>query len=64
MFSASPKWLFKPKENYLAIEGKNVMIDCQAEGYPSPIHQWKKLKQVKINNEQNELIVIVSMKIA
>jgi hypothetical protein len=35
---------------------KNAMIDCQAEGIPSPTHQWKKSS----GGLSGELLAIVS----
>lgn len=40
--TASPKWVLKPEPRNLVLRGRRVIIDCQAEGIPPPIHQWKK----------------------
>lgn len=28
------------------MKGRNLIIDCQTEGYPAPIHHWKKLREL------------------
>ena len=34
--------MLKPDGQYSVLRGRRVVIDCQAEGIPAPIHQWKK----------------------
>jgi len=43
--------VLKPNEHYSVLRGQRIIIDCQAEGIPSPIHQWKK----RLIGHSNEL---------
>lgn len=36
-----PKWILEPKDSS-AQAGQDVMLHCQAEGYPMPVITWKK----------------------
>ncbi|KAI1290317.1 Down syndrome cell adhesion molecule-like protein Dscam2 [Halotydeus destructor] len=50
---APPNWVFKPKEEYSALKGRRVLIDCQAEGVPQPVHHWK--RRTRKNFYSNDL---------
>ncbi|XP_023037037.2 Down syndrome cell adhesion molecule-like protein Dscam2 [Drosophila willistoni] len=39
--SVPPRWILKPIDHD-AILGSNVMLSCQADGFPVPTIQWKK----------------------
>lgn len=36
-----PRWIYEPQDSSV-ISGKNVIIDCQADGLPKPSITWKK----------------------
>lgn len=38
----APKWTKEPEKNIFVILGKKLLIDCQAEGFPTPRIAWKK----------------------
>ncbi|RWS28626.1 cell adhesion molecule-like protein, partial [Leptotrombidium deliense] len=56
---AFPKWLLKPSPVYSVLKGRNIVIDCQAEGFPAPIHHWKLLKE-STGLSSPEYVTIVS----
>ncbi|XP_015790399.1 Down syndrome cell adhesion molecule-like protein Dscam2 isoform X2 [Tetranychus urticae] len=56
---AAPKWILKPLERYSTIRGSKVLMNCQAEGIPPPVYQWKKARRLE-SSASNELIGIVS----
>lgn len=39
-FSVPPRWIIEPKDES-AVLGTSLSIQCKAEGFPSPILQWK-----------------------
>lgn len=51
--TAAPKWVLKPQSEYSVLQGRNLLIDCQTQGYPVPIHQWKKFKHTQSVNSVN-----------
>lgn len=51
--TAAPKWVLKPSPEYSVLQGRNLLIDCQTQGYPVPIHQWKKFKRTQSVNLVN-----------
>lgn len=46
--TASPKWIIRPLDSYTVVQGRNLLIDCQTDGFPVPIHQWKKYRRTQI----------------
>lgn len=54
--------MIKPEEGHSLLRGRNVVIDCQTDGYPQPTHQWKKVKNgIKpFDHSGRELVGIVS----
>jgi len=34
----------EPNGEHTVLQGRNLIIDCQTQGFPIPIHQWKKAR--------------------
>ena len=53
--TAPPKWIVEP-QNVIAVNGKEVMIHCLAEGFPDPMIEWKRSTMPSMNQRSSLLL--------
>ena len=55
IISAHPRWSLEPL-NTIAITSRDALINCQAEGFPDPVIEWKKSNTRSLSGSYRPII--------